>query len=86
MEDLPREFFIENSSINVELPSNRTGEMTAGVYIVSITEIVSYCQQTGALLIFNNHILGLLWGNQCFLLFDTQMKLEECKPHVQQFC
>ena len=40
---------------------------------MSITETVSDCQQidTGALLIIDNYILGLLWGNQCFLLFDS---------------
>ena len=30
MEDLPQEFLIENSSINVELLENKTGELTAG--------------------------------------------------------
>ena len=43
MEDLPHEFFIENSSINVEFPNIRTGETTAGAYLVSITEIVCDC-------------------------------------------
>ena len=68
MEDLPQEFFIENLSINVEFPNNRTGEITSGAYLVSITKILSDCQliDTGALLIINNYILGLLWGNQCF--------------------
>ena len=78
MEDLPQDFFIENLSINVEFLNIITGEITAGVYLVSITEIVSDCQQigTGALLIINNYILGLLWGNQCFFLFDSQSKDE----------
>ena len=90
MEDLPQEFFIENSSINVEFLNNRTGEITTGAYLVSITEIVSDCPQigTGALLIINNYILGLLWVNQCFfyLTHIAKMKLEECQPQVQQFC
>ena len=75
MEDLPQEFFIENSSINVEFFNKRTGEITAGAYLVSITETVSDCQELGtrALLIINNYILGLLWGNQCFL-FDSHSK------------
>ena len=62
MEDLPQEFFIENLSINIEFLNIRTGEITAETYLVSITEIVSDCQQigTGALLIINNYILGLL--------------------------
>ena len=64
MEDLSQEVFIENSSINVEFLNNRTGEITAGTYL--ITEIVRDCQQigVGALLIIINHILGLLWRNQ----------------------
>ena len=78
MEDLRQEFFIENSSINVEFLNNRTGEITAGEYLVSITEIVSDCQQigAGAQLIINNYILGLLWGNQYFFLFYSHSKDE----------
>ena len=47
-------------------------------YLVSITEIVCDRQQigAGALLIINNYILGLLWGNQCFFLFDPHRKDE----------
>ena len=66
MEDLIQEVFIKNLSINVEFLNIRTGEITARAYPVSFTEIVSDCQQigTGAMLIINNYILGLLWGNQ----------------------
>ena len=62
MEDLPHEFLIENSSINAEFLNNRTGEITAGGYLVSITEIMSDCQQIdrGALLIINNYIF-FIW-------------------------
>ena len=82
IEDLPQDCFIENSSINIEVLNNRTGEITAGAYPVSISEIVSDCQQTGtgALLIINNYILDLLQGN------ITKMELEECQSQVQQFC
>ena len=68
IKDWPQEIFTENSSINVKFLNNKTGEVTAGAYVVSVTEIVGSCQQigTGALLIINNYILGLLWGNQCF--------------------
>ena len=78
MEDLPQEFYTENSAIKVKFLNNRTGEITAGAYLVSITEIVSDCQQigTGALLFINNYILGLLWGNQYFFLFDSHSKDE----------
>ena len=77
-EDLSQEFFIENLSINVEFVNNKTEEITAGSYLVSVTGIVSDCQQlgTGALLIINDHILGILWGNQCFFLYDSHSKDE----------
>ena len=91
MEDLPQEFFIENSSTNVEFLNIRTGKITAGTYVLSIAEIMGDCQQigTGALLVINNYILGLLLGNQCFffyLAFKAKMKFKECQPQVQQFC
>ena len=78
MEDLPQEFFIETSTINVEFLNNKAGEITDGAYFVPITEIVSGWQKidTGALLIINNYILGLLWGNQSFFLFDSHSKGE----------
>ena len=48
MKDLPQEFFIENSTINVEFLDNRIGEITAGVYHVFVPEIESDCQQIDA--------------------------------------
>ena len=62
-----RSFFIENSSMNVESLNNRGVEITAGSYLVSVTGTVSDCPQplsTEALLIINNYLLDLLWGNQ----------------------
>ena len=55
MEDLSQEAFIE-------FLNNRTGEITDGTYLVSVTEFVSDCQQIGTrvLLIINNCISGLL--------------------------
>ena len=78
MEDLTQDIFIENSSINVEFLNNSTGEITAGSYFVFITETVIDCQQigTGVMSIINNYILGLLWGKQCFFLFDSYSKDE----------
>ena len=48
MKDLSQEFFIENSTINVEFLDNRIGEITAGVYRVFVPEIESDCQQIDA--------------------------------------
>ena len=94
IEDLPLEFFIEDSSVNVDFLNNRTTEITAGAYLVSITEIVSDCQHisTGALLIINNYIFGLLLGKLVILvilvIFDSiaKMKLEGCQAQVRWFC
>ena len=56
VEDLPQEFLIENSSVNIEFLNIRTGEVTSEAYLVSITEIVKDSQQvgTGALLIIKS--------------------------------
>ena len=64
--------------MNIHFLNIRPGEVTAGAYLVSITDIVNDCQQigTGALLIVNNYILGTLWGNQCFITFDSHSKDE----------
>ena len=78
IEDLPQEFLIENSLINVQFLENKTGEITAGAYLLSIAEIVNSVQHigTGALLIVNNYILGLIWGNYSIYLLDSHSKNE----------
>ena len=59
---------------------------------MSITETVSDCQQigTGALLVINNYILGLLWVNHCFFSIDSNSKDEigrmAATGTAQQFC
>ena len=62
--------------MNVEFLENKTGEITAGGYLLSIAEIINSAQQigTGALLIVNNYILGLIWGNDSIYLFDSHSK------------
>ena len=64
--------------IDVDFLELRTGEIPAEACLVSITEIISSCQQIGigALLSFNNYVFGLLWGNQCFRTFDSHNKDE----------
>ena len=63
IEDLPQEFLIETSFMNVEFLGNKTGKITAGAYLLSLAEIVYSVQQikTGALLIVNNY--SLVCGN-----------------------
>ena len=76
MEDLPQEFLLENYSMNVEFLENKTGEITIGAYLLSISEIVNNAQEigTGALLIVNIYILGLIWRNDSIYLFDSHSK------------
>ena len=78
-EDLPKEFSIKNYSINVELLENKTGEITAGAYLLSIVETRNSVRQTGAgaLLLVNNYVLSLIWGNDLTIhLFDSHHKDE----------
>ena len=44
MEDLPKEFFIENLSINVKCLNIRNGEIITGAYYLPITETVKASQ------------------------------------------
>ena len=62
MEDLAQEFMTKNCPINIELLENKTGEIIAGAYLLSIAEIVNSAQQTGTgpLLIVNNYILDVI--------------------------
>ena len=73
MEDLPEEFFLECFAVNVQFLEIKTGKITTGAYLLSIAEIVNSVQQIGnvALLIVNNYILGLIWGNGSIYLFDS---------------
>ena len=48
LEGLAQEFLVENSSANVKLLQNKIGEVTAGAYLISISEIVNSVQQIGA--------------------------------------
>ena len=69
---------VELSSINVAFLENETGKVTAGPYLISISDIVNGVQQTEAsdLFIVNNYILGLIWGNDSIYLFDSHSKDE----------
>ena len=53
----------ENFPINVELLKNKTGETTAGAYLLYIAEIANTAWQIGigALLIVNSIQDGLFW-------------------------
>ena len=76
MGDLPQEFLIENSSLNVGFLENKTGEITAGACLLFIVEIVNKVPKigTGALFIVNNNILGLILKTDSIYLFDSHSK------------
>ena len=56
MDDLPQKLLVENSSM--EFLENKTGETTAGAYLISILKVVNSAQQfgTGPLLILRNYL------------------------------
>ena len=88
MENLPQEFLMENSSINQQFLELKTGEITAGAYLITISEILSGIQQigTGALLIINNFILDLMWGNDSiYLILIVNMRMAIYRFLEQQF-
>ena len=88
MENLPQEFLMENSSINQQFLELKTGEITAGAYLITISEILSGIQQigTGALLIVNNFILDLMWGNDSiYLILIVNMRMAIYRFLEQQF-
>ena len=81
IDDLPHHFVLKQSQINVQYLENMTGEICHNAYLTSISEIISNCQSigSGALLIINNYTLAILWGRQCFFIFDSHSRDEEGK-------
>ena len=75
VEDLPTKVEVYSQSIDIAL-ENRTGEITSSTYLTSIGEIVGNFSDLGnsALLIINGYALGIIWGKNCFFLFDSHSK------------
>lgn len=80
MGNLRQELLIESSSVNMEFLKSKTREITAGEYVPSIAEIVNSVSQigTGAVLIVNNYISGLILGTDSgdSLIHLVKMRLE----------
>ena len=76
VEDLPTKTEIYSHSIDIALLENRTGEITSSTYMTAICDIVGNCSNlgNGALLIINGYALGVIWGKNCFFLFDSHSK------------
>ena len=88
MENLPQEFLMENSSINEQFLELKTGEITARANLITISEILSGIQHIGAsaLLIVNNFILDLMWGNDSiYLILIVNMRMAIYRFLEQQF-
>ena len=69
---MPHVFLTESYLINIDFRDHGTGEITAGAYLVSITEVISSCQlvRGGALLIVSD---------KCICMFDSHSKDENRK-------
>ena len=52
IEDLSQKVLIKGFSVNVQFQENKTGEITAGVYLLSIAEIVNLFSKLGLLHIY----------------------------------
>ena len=67
-----------NFSANVQFLENKTGEITGGTYLLSITSIVKSVQKIGtdALLIVDNYILSIIWRTDFIYLFDLHIKIK----------
>ena len=79
-EDLLGKLTIENESVDIEMFQTKTGEITFNAYHVSVSELVGVCQiGSDALLGINDYMLGILWGRQCFYLFDSHSKDKDGK-------
>ena len=88
MENLPQEFLMENSSINEQFLEHKTVEITAGAYLITISDILNGIQHTGAgaLLIVSNFILDLMWGNDStYLILIVNMRMPIYRFLEQQF-
>ena len=73
----------------MEFLENKTGEIKAWAFLLSITEIINSVQQirTGIPLIVNNYIFGLIWGTDFIYLFNCMVKMTMAnyQVHIQQF-
>ena len=76
VDDLPEVCVIENSVINFEYLANKTGEIMLNSYLISISGIISSTKLigNGALLIISSYTLAILWGKNCFYIFDSHCK------------
>ena len=73
----------------MEFLENKTGEITVGAYLISISELVTDVQQIGAgpLLIVNNYILDLIWEMilYIYLILIVKMRMAIYRVLVGQF-
>ena len=72
VDDLPKNCKIEDVSLNLDYLENKTTEIFFNAYLISISEIASSCTSkgNGALLFISGYVLAILWGRNCFFIFD----------------
>ena len=63
-------------SLNLDYLENKTGVIVFNVYLISMSEIVSSCtsKENSALLFISGYILAILWGGDCFFIFDSHRR------------
>ena len=76
VDDLPQNCKIEDVSLNLDYLESKTGEIVFNAYLISISEIVSSCTSkgNGALLFISGYTLAILWGRDCFFIFDSHSR------------
>ena len=76
VDDLPARVSIYDSAVDIVFLENKAGEITWNVYLISMTDILSTCSNHGkdALLIISGYVLEIIWGRNCFYLFDCHSK------------
>ena len=68
----------KKNAVDTELLELKTGEITRNTSLISLTEIISGSQTIDdALLIISIYLLGIIWGRECFYVFDQHSKDEK---------
>ena len=76
VDDLPARVSTYDRVVDIIFLENKTGEIKLNVYRISMTDTLSTCSNHGkdALLVISGYVLGIIWGRNCFYLFDSHSK------------
>ena len=71
-------FLLKKNTVDTELLELKTGETTRNTSLISLTEIIGGSQTIDdVLLIISIYLLGIIWGRECFYVFDQHSKDEK---------